>query len=87
VSDLDVVRAWKDEGYRRSLTPEQLARLPQNPAGPQSYSTLPLMGEADVWGSWLWCQESITQCNSYDYCNTELGYDDSSQGEDTRWAC
>lgn len=31
--DFDVVRAWRDAKYRRSLTPEQLARLPENPAG------------------------------------------------------
>lgn len=31
--DFDVVRAWKDPAYRRSLTPEQLARMPEHPAG------------------------------------------------------
>lgn len=31
--DFDVVRAWKDAKYRRSLSPEQLAQLPENPAG------------------------------------------------------
>lgn len=31
--DVDVVRAWKDAEYRQSLTPEQLAQLPDNPAG------------------------------------------------------
>jgi mersacidin/lichenicidin family type 2 lantibiotic len=30
---LDIVRAWKDEEYRRSLTEAQRAALPQNPAG------------------------------------------------------
>jgi mersacidin/lichenicidin family type 2 lantibiotic len=30
---LDIVRAWKDESYRRSLSTEQLAALPPNPAG------------------------------------------------------
>jgi len=33
MSDFDVVRAWKDAKYRRSLSPQQLARLPANPAG------------------------------------------------------
>lgn len=27
----DIVRAWKDAAYRKSLTPEQLAALPANP--------------------------------------------------------
>jgi mersacidin/lichenicidin family type 2 lantibiotic len=30
---LDIVRAWKDPLYRASLSPEQLAQLPANPAG------------------------------------------------------
>jgi mersacidin/lichenicidin family type 2 lantibiotic len=30
---IDVVRAWRDEEYRNSLTPEQLASLPASPAG------------------------------------------------------
>ena len=30
---LDVVRAWKDPAYRATLSPEQLARVPANPAG------------------------------------------------------
>ena len=33
MSRLDVVRAWKDAAYRRSLSNEQLKGLPANPAG------------------------------------------------------
>jgi mersacidin/lichenicidin family type 2 lantibiotic len=33
VADIDVIRAWKDAKYRRSLTDEQRAALPPNPAG------------------------------------------------------
>ncbi len=29
----DIVRAWKDETYRQSLSQEQLSQLPANPAG------------------------------------------------------
>jgi mersacidin/lichenicidin family type 2 lantibiotic len=29
----DIVRAWKDESYRSSLSSEELAMLPANPAG------------------------------------------------------
>ncbi len=29
----DVVRAWKDENYRQSLSEEQRRLLPANPAG------------------------------------------------------
>ncbi|MEA5507517.1 mersacidin/lichenicidin family type 2 lantibiotic [Halotia wernerae UHCC 0503] len=33
ITDIDVVRAWKDEEYRSNLTEAQLAQLPENPAG------------------------------------------------------
>jgi mersacidin/lichenicidin family type 2 lantibiotic len=31
--EFDIVRAWKDASYRRSLTSEQQALLPENPVG------------------------------------------------------
>jgi mersacidin/lichenicidin family type 2 lantibiotic len=30
---VDIARAWKDPEYRKSLTAEELASLPPNPAG------------------------------------------------------
>ena len=33
MSRVDVVRAWRDPQYRRSLSRDQLALMPQNPAG------------------------------------------------------
>jgi mersacidin/lichenicidin family type 2 lantibiotic len=30
---IDIIRAWKDAAYRNSLTAEQLASIPANPAG------------------------------------------------------
>lgn len=33
MSHEDIIRAWKDEEYRNSLSEEQRAQLPQNPAG------------------------------------------------------
>jgi mersacidin/lichenicidin family type 2 lantibiotic len=30
---VDIVRAWKDPKYRKSLTPEEMASLPANPVG------------------------------------------------------
>jgi mersacidin/lichenicidin family type 2 lantibiotic len=38
MSNLDIVRAWKDAAYRRSLSAEQLEQLPVNPAGPSQFS-------------------------------------------------
>jgi mersacidin/lichenicidin family type 2 lantibiotic len=34
MSDLKTIRAWKDPEYRESLTAEELALMPSNPAGP-----------------------------------------------------
>jgi mersacidin/lichenicidin family type 2 lantibiotic len=31
---IDIVRAWKDPEYRKSLTPEELASVPECPTGP-----------------------------------------------------
>jgi mersacidin/lichenicidin family type 2 lantibiotic len=33
MSNIDIIRAWKDEEYRRSLSEEERAQLPENPAG------------------------------------------------------
>jgi mersacidin/lichenicidin family type 2 lantibiotic len=33
MTNLDVVRAWKDEEYRSSLSDEDRQNLPENPAG------------------------------------------------------
>ncbi len=33
MSNFDIVRAWKDQEYRNSLTQEQKNQLPENPAG------------------------------------------------------
>jgi mersacidin/lichenicidin family type 2 lantibiotic len=44
---LDIARAWKDEEYRKTLTPAELASLPENPAGAAALSEKEL---ADVSG-------------------------------------
>lgn len=43
--EIDVVRAWKDEEYRASLTESERRSLPKNPAGRMSskaMQTLPI---------------------------------------------
>ena len=37
-TELDIVRAWKDARYRRSLSDEQLQTLPAHPAGPAMFT-------------------------------------------------
>ncbi|MGB7439552.1 MAG: mersacidin/lichenicidin family type 2 lantibiotic [Coleofasciculaceae cyanobacterium] len=33
MSNIDIIRAWKDEEYRNSLSEEERAQIPNNPAG------------------------------------------------------
>jgi mersacidin/lichenicidin family type 2 lantibiotic len=33
MSNLEIIRAWKDEGYRNSLTDELRTQLPAHPSG------------------------------------------------------
>ncbi|TLM97727.1 mersacidin/lichenicidin family type 2 lantibiotic [bacterium] len=40
----DVIRAWKDEDFRSTLSSEQLAMLPANPAGLVELSDEELLG-------------------------------------------
>lgn len=52
---IDIVRAWKDEEYRNSLTADQLAQLPPNPAG-DAEAEIGEMSRQDldeVSGGWL----------------------------------
>jgi mersacidin/lichenicidin family type 2 lantibiotic len=43
---VDVVRAWKDEAYRASLTAEERSLIPENPAGVVELSDAELEGIA-----------------------------------------
>jgi mersacidin/lichenicidin family type 2 lantibiotic len=43
---IDIVRAWKDPLYRASLSPEELAHLPANPAGAIELTDEQLKGAA-----------------------------------------
>ncbi len=63
--NLDIVRAWKDEAYRRSLSEEQRAQLPESPIGELE------LNDADlelVWGGTGEPKESFSKgdsCNSF----------------------
>jgi len=49
----DIVRAWKDESYRSSLSTQEQAMLPENPAGALDLSDAELeaiQGTANVGG-------------------------------------
>lgn len=52
--DIDIIRAWKDEEYRNSLSEEQRSQLPENPAGMIELSDED-MGSVVGGGSWFCC--------------------------------
>ncbi len=45
----DLVRVWKDEGYRRGLSPEEQAALPVNPAGEIELTEAELEAVSGAW--------------------------------------
>ena len=66
---IDIVRAWRDEEYRNSLTAEERASLPENPAGLATVddsslrsvtggATLRLCGTTPAWS----CVQPGQQC-------------------------
>jgi mersacidin/lichenicidin family type 2 lantibiotic len=52
MSEFDIVKAWKDVKYRRTLTAKQLAQLPANPAGIIEEGELPRRTSPTSW-TWL----------------------------------
>ena len=71
MSHLDVIRAWKDEEYRRSLSAAERAALPDHPAGlielddellGQVAGAVPSRGSACTNNSSVWC--STASCTA-----------------------
>jgi mersacidin/lichenicidin family type 2 lantibiotic len=46
MSEIDIVRAWRDEDYRLSLSDQDRAAVPESPAGVVDLSDLDLEGVA-----------------------------------------
>jgi mersacidin/lichenicidin family type 2 lantibiotic len=58
----DIIRAWKDEEYRNSLSEEQRAQLPENPAGMVELSDEAMQTVAGgILGSLFACGGNITE--------------------------
>ncbi len=82
MSITDIIRAWKDEEYRSSLSLEEQAQLPANPAGQielnaatlsqvvggKTYSELSCHC-TNAYGTAGCCQSINFQCNTF-YCAT-----------------
>ena len=60
----DIVRAWKDEEYRNSLSPAELASLPANPAGSIELSDSDLGKISGGVLSLSLCTEVTARCDS-----------------------
>jgi mersacidin/lichenicidin family type 2 lantibiotic len=62
----NIIRAWKDEEYRLSLTEQERASLPQHPAGRVELSNAALDGAAGgitqytIYHCWITAAECFT---------------------------
>jgi mersacidin/lichenicidin family type 2 lantibiotic len=64
MSDLNVIRAWKDAKYRRTLSAAEQARLPDNPAGPVELTDSDLRRAGGYGGGDGMLQTTIITCTA-----------------------
>jgi mersacidin/lichenicidin family type 2 lantibiotic len=62
----EVVRAWKDEDYRETLTPEYRATLPQHPSGLIEFDRPELDDES--YSSKVESKHTATRCFGTKHC-------------------
>lgn len=70
MSKIDIVRAWRDESYRLSLSEAERASLPESPAGPVELTDADLTGaggEASAMAATI----TTTFCGSFCTCPTK----------------
>jgi len=77
----NIVRAWKNEAYRQSLSAEERAMLPENPAGGFELTDAELETVYGAWGK----EEGK---HSQDFCsNAQVCRISASAGDDTDDSC
>jgi mersacidin/lichenicidin family type 2 lantibiotic len=73
MSNIDIIRAWKDEEYRRSLSAAERAALPEHPAGlieledellGQVAGAVPSRGAGCTQNSSVWCTNTASCTNN-----------------------
>lgn len=64
----DIVRAWTDPKYRASLSSEQLAKLPPNPAGSSGMSDEELKSVAGGLAAQTCYMKTTCRIQSYNPC-------------------
>jgi mersacidin/lichenicidin family type 2 lantibiotic len=70
MKNVDVIRAWKNEEYRRSLSQVERAMLPAHPAGIIELADADLVsvGGAAVPRTFLFCPSFILFCPTRFFC-------------------
>lgn len=66
---IDIVRAWKDEAYRNSLSADELALLPPNPAGLVELHDSDLEDASGGDTAWICLTISISVAVSVEFCS------------------
>jgi mersacidin/lichenicidin family type 2 lantibiotic len=83
MSKVDIIRAWKDEDYRLSLSDSERAQLPDNPAGlvelndsdlndAAGGTIFPTVQTCMLCESMYFCPSMVTVCPSYNYCPSQV---------------
>jgi len=78
----NVVRAWKDAAYRQSLSAEEQAMLPENPAGGFELTDAELeavYGASGWGGEWGGEEQSQDLCSNAKVCNLSAPAANSSE--------
>ena len=77
--NIDIVRAWKDEAYRQSLSEEDRCTLPENPVGEIELIDADLEavygGQTALVGCSVVCQSAVcgsAVCNSAALCQSGI---------------
>lgn len=71
MSKIDIIRAWKDESYRLSLSEAERAELPASPAGPVELSDADLTGAGGEGATAMAATITTTFCGSFCTCPTK----------------
>jgi mersacidin/lichenicidin family type 2 lantibiotic len=69
---MEIVRAWKDEEYRDTLTAEQLAQLPEHPSGLIEFGE-PELEDESVFGPQAGGCKFYTKTTNTGHCTTHTG--------------
>jgi mersacidin/lichenicidin family type 2 lantibiotic len=70
MKSVDIIRAWKDEEYRLSLSAAQQASLPQNPAGMIELKEAELEAVTGGAAPVKWSEHG-SQCGTSQFCDSK----------------